>query len=56
VNFPLDTNVISETTKREPSPAVLEWVTAQSIERLDTASLAIAEIRTVNTAPTNRRR
>jgi toxin FitB len=45
VNFLLDTNVISETTKQRPSPAVLEWVGAQPIETLYTASLAIAEIR-----------
>jgi predicted nucleic acid-binding protein len=45
VNFLLDTNVISETTKQRPSPAVLEWVEAQPIETLYTASLAIAEIR-----------
>ena len=42
----LDTNVISETTKRKPSPEVLAWVAAQPIDTLYTASLAIAEIRT----------
>jgi predicted nucleic acid-binding protein len=41
----LDTNVISETTKRNPSPEVLAWVAAQPIETLYTAALAIAEIR-----------
>jgi len=45
VNFLLDTNVISETTKRQPSPAVLAWVEAQPIDTLYTASLAIAELR-----------
>jgi predicted nucleic acid-binding protein len=45
VNFLLDTNVISETTKRKPAPAVLEWVAGQSVDTLYTASLAIAEIR-----------
>jgi len=45
VNFLLDTNIISETTKRQPSPAVLAWVEAQPIDTLYTASLAIAELR-----------
>ncbi len=45
MNFLLDTNVISETTKRQPSPAVLAWVEAQPIDTLYTASLAIAELR-----------
>lgn len=41
----LDTNVISETTKRKPSPEVMRWVETQPIDTLYTASLAIAEIR-----------
>lgn len=41
----LDTNVISEATKRKPSADVLAWVAAQPAETLYTASLAIAEIR-----------
>jgi toxin FitB len=45
VNFLLDTNVISETTKRQPSAAVLAWVDAQAIDTLFTASLAMAELR-----------
>src|SRR5476649_604961 len=39
VNWLLDTNVISETTKRKPSSAVLAWVAAQPLETLYTASL-----------------
>jgi predicted nucleic acid-binding protein len=46
VSWLLDTNVISETTKRRPSPEVLGWIAAQPIETLYTASIAIAEIRT----------
>jgi predicted nucleic acid-binding protein len=45
LNWLLDTNVISETTKRSPSRRVLAWVGAQPVETLYTASLAIAEIR-----------
>jgi predicted nucleic acid-binding protein len=45
VSWLLDTNVISETTKRIPSPHVLGWVAAQPIETLYTASIAIAELR-----------
>ena len=41
----LDTNVISETAKRNPSPAMLKWVAAQPVDTLYTVSLAIAEIR-----------
>jgi predicted nucleic acid-binding protein len=45
LNWLLDTNVISETTKRTPSPRVLAWIGAQPAATLHTASLAIAEIR-----------
>jgi predicted nucleic acid-binding protein len=41
----LDTNVISEPTKRFPSPEVMSWVGAQRLETLHTLSLACAEIR-----------
>lgn len=44
MNFLLDTNVISETTKRKPASAVLQWVTGQSVDTLYTASLAIVEL------------
>lgn len=46
MNWLLDTNVISETTKKKPSSGVLAWVAAQPTDTLYTASLAIAEIRT----------
>jgi len=41
----LDTNVISEPTRRAPSPEVMGWVGAQPVTTLYTASLAFAEIR-----------
>lgn len=41
----LDTNVISEPTRRAPSPEVMGWVDAQPVTALYTVSLAFAEIR-----------
>ena len=41
----LDTNVISETTKRVPSAEVMSWVAGQPVTTLYTMSLAFAEIR-----------
>ena len=41
----LDTNVISEPTKRSPSPQVMGWVDGQPTAALYTVSLAFAEIR-----------
>jgi predicted nucleic acid-binding protein len=45
VTWLLDTNVISEPTKRTPSPEVMGWVNAQPIQSLYTTWLALAEIR-----------
>jgi len=45
VTWLLDTNVISEPTRRAPSPAVMAWVGAQPTSALYTVSLAFAEIR-----------
>lgn len=41
----LDTNVISEATRRTPSTEVLRWIAGQPTESLHTLSLACAEIR-----------
>ncbi len=41
----LDTNVISEPTRRSPSPEVFRWVESQNLDSLYTISLACAEIR-----------
>jgi len=41
----LDTNVLSEGTKRNPSVAVAGWIRAQPLTALFTMSLALAELR-----------
>ena len=41
----LDTNVISEMTKRAPSPVVAAWLDAQRAETLYLSAITIAEIR-----------
>lgn len=41
----LDTNVISEIWKREPSPAVLTWLDAQLVETLYLSAITLAELR-----------
>jgi hypothetical protein len=41
----LDTNIISNVVKRQPSESLLAWMTAQRDEDLFIASLTVAEIR-----------
>jgi predicted nucleic acid-binding protein len=41
----LDTNIISNVTKPDPSESLIEWMAAQSDEDLFIASLTVAEIR-----------
>jgi predicted nucleic acid-binding protein len=43
--FLLDTNIISNITKPEPSPSLLEWMSIQADDNLCIASLTVAEIR-----------
>lgn len=40
----LDTNVVSETLKPQPDPAVLAWLDAQLAETLHLSSVAVAEL------------
>lgn len=41
----LDTNILSNVTKPQPSESLLEWMAAQSDEDLFISSLTVAEIR-----------
>jgi predicted nucleic acid-binding protein len=41
----IDTNVISELWKAEPSPAVLAWIDAQAVETLYLSAVTVAELR-----------
>lgn len=53
----LDTNVISETFKPDPSPPVLEWLDANAPETLYLTSIALAELRLgIAILPTGKRR
>ncbi|WP_423763438.1 type II toxin-antitoxin system VapC family toxin [Burkholderia sp. NLJ2] len=53
----VDTNVIAEPLRREPSAAVIEWLDAQNAETLFLAAISLAEIRfSVATLPEGRRR
>lgn len=55
--YVLDTNVISDVVKPEPSPALLGWMADQRDEDLFIASLTLAEIRRgILEAPMGRRR
>jgi predicted nucleic acid-binding protein len=45
VNFLLDTNVVSETTRSQPSAAVLDWIAAQAGESLFISVITIGELR-----------
>ena len=44
MTFLLDTNVLSETRKRQPDAGVIEWVTATPSERLYVSVLTLGEI------------
>lgn len=53
----VDTNVISEPLRREPSAAVIEWLDAQNVDTLFLAAISLAEIRLgVAMLPVGRRR
>ncbi|WP_322081326.1 type II toxin-antitoxin system VapC family toxin [Burkholderia sp. BCC1972] len=53
----VDTNVISESLRREPSAAVIEWLDAQNVDTLFLAAISLAEIRFgVAALPVGRRR
>ncbi|WP_175959533.1 type II toxin-antitoxin system VapC family toxin [Burkholderia pyrrocinia] len=53
----VDTNVIAEPLRREPSAAVIEWLDAQNAETLFLAAISLAEIRfSVAALPEGRRR
>jgi predicted nucleic acid-binding protein len=45
MRFLLDTNIISNVTKPEPSEALLTWMAEQTDENLYISSLTVAEIR-----------
>jgi toxin FitB len=44
VTYLLDTNVLSETRKRQPSPALAEWIAATPPDRLHVSVLTLGEI------------
>jgi toxin FitB len=44
VTFLLDTNVLSETRKRQPDRGVIEWITATPADRLHVSVLTLGEI------------
>ncbi|KVT87950.1 plasmid stability protein StbB [Burkholderia territorii] len=53
----VDTNVISEPLRREPSGAVIEWLDAQIVETLFLSAISLAEMRFgVAALPAGRRR
>lgn len=41
----LDTNVISESQRRQPNARVLEWIDAQALETLHLSVITVAELR-----------
>src|SRR3989442_14840107 len=43
--FLLDTNVISETVRKQPDARVLEWVNGLAADQLDVSVLSLGEIR-----------
>ena len=52
----LDTNVISETQRREPNARVLEWIDAQALETLYLSAITVAELRAgIALMPTGKR-
>lgn len=45
MSFLLDTNVVSEPTRPQPDPRVLEWFSAQTDETLFLSALTLGELR-----------
>ena len=45
MSFLLDTNVVSETTRPQPSAVVLDWIAAQAGESLFISAITIGELR-----------
>ena len=45
MNYLLDTNILSETIRPQPNPAVMEWMDSMSQERFYISVLTIGEIR-----------
>ena len=45
MNFLLDTNVVSEATRSQPSAAVLDWIAAQASEALFISAITVGELR-----------
>lgn len=45
MSFLLDTNVVSEPTRRQPEPRVLDWFAAQPNEALFLSALTLGELR-----------
>ena len=58
VHFLLDTNIVSEAVKPQPSPELTAWLGAQPDEALHISTLTIAEIRRgiLEKEPSRRRR
>lgn len=53
----LDTNVISETQRREPNAQVLQWIDVQALETLYLCAITVAELRAgVALMPAGKRR
>jgi predicted nucleic acid-binding protein len=45
VTFLLDTNVVSETTRPQPSARVLDWIAAQAAESIFISAITVGELR-----------
>ncbi|MSU25267.1 MAG: type II toxin-antitoxin system VapC family toxin [Opitutus sp.] len=45
MSFLLDTNVVSEPTRRQPEPRVIDWLAAQTDETLFLSALKLGELR-----------
>ena len=45
MNFLLDTNVVSEATRPQPSAMVLDWIAAQDGESLFISAITLGELR-----------
>jgi predicted nucleic acid-binding protein len=44
VSYLLDTNILSETRKRQPTPTVTDWIAATPANRLHVSVLSLGEI------------
>lgn len=57
MSYLIDTNVVSETTKKMPNPSVIEWLKSRRADQIFISAITVAEIKYgIEAAPVGARR